>query len=180
MSVQTEIDRLRAAKAELKTAIEEKGVTVPDTATLDGYGALVAQISTGDMKKAVYDPQDKSRDIFAAVSANAALYSATFLLDGWTAAPEDARANGYPYTQTVALVPEETDAPAVTADSLFVTAGTFVPTGVADSDTVLSEALEAIVQDGYAVSGDGTVTAFVQQEPAADISVRWAIRTEVV
>lgn len=47
MSVQTEIDRLRAAKAELKTAIEEKGVTVPDTATLDGYGALVAEIRAG-------------------------------------------------------------------------------------------------------------------------------------
>lgn len=47
MSVQTEIDRLKAAKAELKTAIEEKGVTVPDTATLDGYGALVAQIPAG-------------------------------------------------------------------------------------------------------------------------------------
>lgn len=44
MSVQTEIDRLQAAKAELKSAIEGKGVAVPDTATLDGYGALVGQI----------------------------------------------------------------------------------------------------------------------------------------
>lgn len=44
MSVQTEIDRLQAAKAELKSAIEEKGVTVPDAATLDGYGVLVGQI----------------------------------------------------------------------------------------------------------------------------------------
>lgn len=44
MSVQTEIGRLQTAKAELKSAIEAKGVTVPEAATLDGYGALVSQI----------------------------------------------------------------------------------------------------------------------------------------
>lgn len=47
MSVQTEIDRLKTAKAELKTAIEEKGVAVPEATTLDGYGALVSQIASG-------------------------------------------------------------------------------------------------------------------------------------
>ncbi|EFB74801.1 hypothetical protein [Subdoligranulum variabile] len=47
MSVQTQIQRLETAKASLRTALEEKGVTVPDTATLDGYGALVAQIPAG-------------------------------------------------------------------------------------------------------------------------------------
>lgn len=47
MSIQTELDRLQTAKADLKTAIEGKGVTVPDTTTLDGYGALVSQIQAG-------------------------------------------------------------------------------------------------------------------------------------
>lgn len=47
MSIQTELDRLQTAKTDLKTAIEGKGVTVPDATTLDGYGALVAQISAG-------------------------------------------------------------------------------------------------------------------------------------
>lgn len=47
MSVQTEIERLKTAKADLKAAIEEKGITVPEAATLDGYGALVSQISGG-------------------------------------------------------------------------------------------------------------------------------------
>lgn len=37
MGIQTEIDRLTAAKAALRTAIEAKGVTVPNTATLDAY-----------------------------------------------------------------------------------------------------------------------------------------------
>lgn len=180
MSVQTEIHRLQAAKEELKSAIEAKGVTVPDGTTLDGYGDLVGQISTGDMKKAIYDPQGKSRDIFAEVAANAPLYTATFLLDGWTEADEETKGRGYAFTQTATLLPDDPAAPAVTADSVFVTAGTFLPTGVADTDAVLAEALAALVQSGYAVSGDGTVTAFVQQAPAADIPVRWAIRTEVV
>lgn len=47
MSIQTELDRLQTAKADLKTAIEGKGVTVPDTTTLDGYGTLVGKIQTG-------------------------------------------------------------------------------------------------------------------------------------
>lgn len=180
MSIQTELDRLTGAKASLKSVVESKGVPVPEAATLDAYAALVQQIGTGDMKKAVYDPRGKSRDIFAAVAANAPLYTATFLLDGWTDAGEEARTKGYPYTQTVTAEPDDPDAPTVTADSVFVTAGTFLPTGVADTDAVLTEALAAVVQNGYAASGAGTITAWVQQKPAADIPVRWAIRTEVV
>ena len=47
MTVQNEITRLAGAKADLKTAIEAKGVTVPEEAGLDAYPALVEQISTG-------------------------------------------------------------------------------------------------------------------------------------
>lgn len=47
MSIATEITRLQTAKSDLKTAIEGKGVTVPPTATLDGYADLVDTISGG-------------------------------------------------------------------------------------------------------------------------------------
>ena len=47
MSVQTEISRLQAAKSALRSAIQAKGVTVPASGTLDGYAALVDQISQG-------------------------------------------------------------------------------------------------------------------------------------
>lgn len=47
MSITTEITRLQGAKANLKTAIESKGVTVPSSATLDDYAALVDSISGG-------------------------------------------------------------------------------------------------------------------------------------
>ena len=47
MSIATEITRLQTAKADIKTAIEAKGVTVPSSATLDTYDTYVSQISGG-------------------------------------------------------------------------------------------------------------------------------------
>lgn len=47
MSIASEITRLQDAKADIKTAIEAKGVTVPSNALLDSYDAYIAQISGG-------------------------------------------------------------------------------------------------------------------------------------
>ena len=47
MSIQTELTRLTNAKAEIKTAIEGKGVTVPDGTMLDGMAALIESIEAG-------------------------------------------------------------------------------------------------------------------------------------
>ena len=47
MSVASEITRLQEAKADIKDAIEAKGVTVPSSTTLDGYATLIGNISTG-------------------------------------------------------------------------------------------------------------------------------------
>lgn len=47
MSIATEISRLQTAKADIKAAIEAKGVTVPSTAKLDVYDDYIAQISGG-------------------------------------------------------------------------------------------------------------------------------------
>ena len=47
MSIATEIIRLQTAKADLKTAIEAKGVTVSSATTLDGYATLVGEITSG-------------------------------------------------------------------------------------------------------------------------------------
>ena len=47
MSVQSEITRLQNAKAAIKSAIEGKGVTVPDGTLLDGMAALIAGIEVG-------------------------------------------------------------------------------------------------------------------------------------
>ena len=47
MSIASEITRLQTAKANLKTSIEAKGVTVPSNATLDSYSGYVDSISSG-------------------------------------------------------------------------------------------------------------------------------------
>ena len=47
MSIATEIQRLQTAKEEIKTSIENKGVTVPPNATLDKYSDYVDQITVG-------------------------------------------------------------------------------------------------------------------------------------
>ena len=47
MSIQTELTRLTNAKAAIKTAIEGKGVTVPDTTLLDGMASLIESIEAG-------------------------------------------------------------------------------------------------------------------------------------
>lgn len=45
--VSEEITRLQGAKADIRTAIEAKGVIVPSTAKLDDYSGLIEQISGG-------------------------------------------------------------------------------------------------------------------------------------
>lgn len=47
MSIQTQIERLSAAKTAIKTAIEGKGVTVPDATMLEGLAALIDSIEAG-------------------------------------------------------------------------------------------------------------------------------------
>ena len=47
MSIQTELTRLTNAKAAIKTAIEGKGVTVPNGTLLDGMAALIQAIQAG-------------------------------------------------------------------------------------------------------------------------------------
>ena len=47
MSIQTELTRLTNAKAAIKTAIEGKGVTVPETTLLDGMAGLIESIEAG-------------------------------------------------------------------------------------------------------------------------------------
>lgn len=53
MSIQTELARLTNAKAAIQTAIEGKGVTVPDGTLLDGMASLIESIEAGGGAKFV-------------------------------------------------------------------------------------------------------------------------------
>ena len=57
MSIQTELTRITNAKEAIKTAIEGKGVTVPDGTLLDGMAALIESIEAGGGSKKVYIEQ---------------------------------------------------------------------------------------------------------------------------
>lgn len=82
MSVQTELDRLNAAKNSLKTAIEGKGVAVPDGTKLDGYSTLVEQISGGGSNVVIVEfpgltqdsPDPVSQDEIETISSNDIVY----------------------------------------------------------------------------------------------------------
>lgn len=56
MSITSEINRLQTAKADLKTAIENKGVTVPSNTKIDGYADLVDSIETGGSAPYIVNP----------------------------------------------------------------------------------------------------------------------------
>lgn len=60
MSIASEITRLQTAKANIKTAIQNKGVTVPSNALLDTYATYIGQISGGggglDYETGTYTP----------------------------------------------------------------------------------------------------------------------------
>lgn len=47
MSIVAEVNRLKDAKTAIKTAIEGKGVTVPDATMLEGMAALIESIEAG-------------------------------------------------------------------------------------------------------------------------------------
>ena len=54
MSIQTELTRIINAKAAIKTAIEGKGVTVPDGTLLDGMAALIESIEAGGGEETLF------------------------------------------------------------------------------------------------------------------------------
>lgn len=57
MSIATEIARLQAAKADIKAAIEAKGVTVPNNASIDEYSGYIDEIE--DYKQTLIDLFEK-------------------------------------------------------------------------------------------------------------------------
>lgn len=60
MSIASEITRLQGAKADIKTAIEGKGVTVPSNALLDDYNTYINAIITGTVTGLVYESGTKT------------------------------------------------------------------------------------------------------------------------
>ena len=92
MSVQSQINRLKTAKADLKSVLESNGTTVPSYTKLDAY------------------PQ-----LFADALQNGAtyLYKATFRVSSWSGSSA--------YTQTATVTPQA-GAPAITSSFVMASA----------------------------------------------------------
>lgn len=65
MSIQTELTRITNAKSAIKTAIEGKGVTVPDGTLLDGMASLIESIEAGggNVASGTFTPADRLSDV---------------------------------------------------------------------------------------------------------------------
>ena len=77
MSIQSELTRLTDAKAAIQTAIEGKGVTVPEGTLLDGMAALIESIEAGGIDLGQYFTDIAVASITPAEDCN--------LLDGFKA-----------------------------------------------------------------------------------------------
>lgn len=162
-------------------------VSVDTSVMQDQFLALLTQIqellkdlqlSTAAMLRAVYDTQNKGKDIFLTISANSARYEAKYLLDGWVDASAEEKKKGWMYKQTVSVSAIDADAPAVTENTEFMPQIGCDSTGVAETDEKLKEALN-IINDGDSSTGGGTITTLVKEKPTVDIPVIWVLRSEV-
>lgn len=142
-----------------------------------GADIVLAADDVGALAKSIYDPQNRRKDIFKAIEGTAAMYTAKLTLNGWKACTGTEPYSGFAYKQTATLVPDNSGAPTVTADSTFTSGIQFIKTGVIATDEILGEVQDAINDDGLSVTGYGTVTVYVQEKPTAEINARWAITT---
>lgn len=69
MSIASEITRLQTAKADIKAAIENKGVTVPSEATLDDYADYIDEISGGSGGIVITDTVDAAGGTIREITA---------------------------------------------------------------------------------------------------------------
>lgn len=116
---------------------------------------------TETMLKTTYDTKGRGVDVY---DYGQHLYKATFLLDGWT--------GDGPYTQTVAVIPDENDAPAITATSSMQSPAMIDDGFTGDTYDQMNEA-GAIVNAGTKTLGGGTITCVTKgtDKPACDVEV---------
>lgn len=122
---------------------------------------------------------DVAGNLLNMIQAVAAKYEATLTYSGWASSTYTEQQQGYPYYQQVYLTALTQGAPTVTAASKFLSGPGFEPTGYAETDEALAEALNIINAGVTSTLSSGRVRVLVKEVPTSDISVNWTIRTEV-
>lgn len=103
-------------------------------------------------------------------------YYATFYVDSWTTASTDEQAQGFAYKQTVYPSKKISVAPALTANSMFLSLGSTNKTNVFATDVILADSMDKI-NAGLVYTGAGTITALVEEKPSSDVVMNWWLRT---
>lgn len=147
MSISNEVDRLKSAKTALRAAIEAKGVSVPESSTIDNYAEYVAAIPNG-----VTSVNGQTGDVEIKVST----VSVTLLASGW-----DTSGDWPKYTLALA---------GITADSN----QEYLPPVNPSAEVV--EALQvALFQDGGQAAGVAYILAY-GEVPTIDLPIRVILR----
>lgn len=118
---------------------------------------------------------DVAGNLLTKINGIANLYYARLSLDSWVDTDSADQAKGLLYKQTAALTCHNSAAPAVSADSVFLS--DVYCDHVDDSET--KETLRSvlnIINDGVTASGAGNVTVKVRSKPEADIDACWLIQ----
>lgn len=96
MSIQTELTRITNAKAAIKTAIEGKGVTVPDATLLDGMAALIESIEAGGGVDQIYTKNIVfAEDVTSPVTVDVSDMLFTPSIDIWWLIVKTSESNNY-------------------------------------------------------------------------------------
>lgn len=164
MSIQTQIDRLQAAKADLIAKIEAKGVSVPADASLDDLAALVQAIDTQEDLSAEMTAQDVLiEDIMEALQGKAAgdgsgsapvIRALSVTQNGTYTAPDGVDG----YSPVVVDVPEKEP---VTQELNVTQNGEYIPDSGVDGYSKVKVNVPDIppVLDTLEVTGNGTYNA---------------------
>lgn len=193
MSIASEITRLQGAKADLATAIEGKGVTVPSATKLDGYADLVDAISQGggggtmQSKSVSYTPSTSAQS--QTVTADAGYDGLSSVAVSVAAMPSGTEGTpvatkGAVSSNSVTITPSVTNSAgyieggtktgtAVTVSASELVAGYQIKTANGTYDVTNLASIIVNVQNTYSASDEGKVVsngALVAQTAHADVT----------
>lgn len=113
-------------------------------------------------------------NIYSKINGVCAVYRAKYLASSWTAVSS----NGYNYRQEVTTYKVSDGNANLSASSVFLTPGFFLPSGAATTDMAYAQAM-GIINDGYSTSGTNKITTYTSTKPSSDIWVYWVVRETV-